>query len=135
MDARTRKLAGLAIIAVGVVLAVLGGLADQIGIGANDESEIGGKQVAALVVGVLLIAAGAVLATVLAKDTGEPGATAEVGDAADAIATPASGTPLTDVADDNDAESDDVAPDDDESDDAAEPSAEAEPVEATDSSD
>jgi drug/metabolite transporter (DMT)-like permease len=116
LDARTRKLAGLAIIVVGIVLAIVGGLADQVGIGANDEGEMGGKQIAALVVGLLLIAGGAVLATVLAKDAGEATTSgAGVGEAADASATPAAGTPVTDS--------------------AAEPSAAAEPVEATGSSD
>jgi len=122
LDARTRKLAGLAIIVVGIVLAIVGGLADQVGIGANDEGEMGGKQIAALVVGLLLIAGGAVLATVLAKDTGEAAVTSESGDAADATATPAAGTPVTDIDD-----SDDTA--------AAESSAAAEPVEAAGSSD
>jgi hypothetical protein len=122
VDARTRKLAGLAIAAVGVVVAVVGGLADQIGIGANDEGEMGGKQIAALVVGVLLVIGGIVLATVLAKDDAG-GGRAEPADAApapavdaasaDTTATPAAGTPVVD----------------------AEP-ADAEPVEAaTDSSD
>jgi hypothetical protein len=122
VDARTRKLAGLAIAAVGVVVAVVGGLADQIGIGANDQGEMGGKQIAALVVGVLLVIGGIVLATVLAKDDAGGGraepadaAPAPVVDAAsaDTTATPAAGTPVVD----------------------AEP-ADAEPVEAaTDSSD
>src|SRR6266508_6140604 len=73
MDARTRKLVGLAVVAVGIVLAVVGGLADQIGIGANDDGDMGGKQIAALLVGLVLIVAGAVMATVLAKDTGDGG--------------------------------------------------------------
>jgi hypothetical protein len=120
LDAHTRKLAGLAIIVVGIVLAIVGGLADQVGIGANDEGEMGGKQIAALVVGLLLIAGGAVLATVLAKDTGDATTSgsesgSDVGAAADASATPAAGTPVTEG--------------------AAEPSAAAEPVEATGSSD
>ena len=113
MDARTRKLAGLAIIAVGLVVAVVGGLADQVGIGANDEGEMGGKQIAALVVGLLLIAAGAVLATVLAKDTATAGDTAAArAAAADATATPAAGTPVVEAADaadgDDTAESDEA---------------------------
>jgi hypothetical protein len=120
LDARTRKLAGLAIIAAGIVIAIVGGLADQVGIGANDDSEIGGKQIAALVVGLLLIVGGAVLATVLAKDTGEAeapagsGEAAEAAEAADVTTTPAAGTPVTE---------------------AVESSAEAEPVEVSESSD
>jgi hypothetical protein len=137
MDARTRKLAGLAIIAVGIVLAVVGGLADQVGIGANDEGEMGGKQIAALVVGLLLVVAGAVLATVLAKDKGgadTPSAdTAEA--EADATATPAAGTPVVDDTDaaDTDAADETVEADGDtaESDEAEE----GERVEVTDSSD
>jgi len=111
LDARTRKLAGLAIIAVGLVVAVVGGLADQVGIGANDEGEMGGKQIAALVVGLLLIAAGAVLATVLAKDTATAGDTAPARPAAaDATATPAAGTPVVEAADAADAaDGDDTA--------------------------
>lgn len=110
MDARTRKLAGLAIIAVGFVVAIVGGLADQVGIGANDEGEMGGKQIAALVVGLLLIAAGAVLATVLAKDTGTAGDTAAARpSAADATATPAAGTPLVEALDTDAADGDDTA--------------------------
>jgi hypothetical protein len=100
VDARTRKMAGLALIAVGIVLAVVGGLADQVGIGANDDGDMGGKQLAALVVGLLLIVAGAVVATVLAKDAGDgaatTGATIGSADTSD-TATPAAGTPVTEA--------------------------------------
>ena len=132
MDARTRKLAGLAIAAVGIVLAVVGGLADQVGIGANDEGEIGGKQIAALVVGLLLVAGGIVLATVLAKDPsgGDAGtngavdaaATAGTAGADEADPTPAAGTPVTEAAE----PPAEVEP---------EPETEAEPVEAADGGD
>lgn len=126
MDARTRKLAGLALAAVGVVLAVVGGLADQIGIGANEDGEMGGKQVAALVVGVLLVIGGIVLATVLAKDAGAADG-GDTGDAATAAGTdgtdgtgatdtPAAGTPVAETTD-------------------AAVASGSEPVETTDSSD
>jgi hypothetical protein len=101
VDARTRKLAGLAIAAVGIVLAIVGGLADQVGIGANDDGEMGGKQIAALIVGLLLVAGGIVLATVLAKDAGGDAGTDEgagaVG-AGESDPTPAAGTPVTEAA-------------------------------------
>ncbi len=51
-----RLLAG-ALILVGVALALVSGLGDLIGIGA-EESTFGWKQIAGLVVGVLLLAAG-----------------------------------------------------------------------------
>jgi hypothetical protein len=62
VDARTRRFVGWVVAAVGVVIAVLGGLADQIGLGGEGPDEFGTKQVAALVVGLVLIAAGIALA-------------------------------------------------------------------------
>jgi hypothetical protein len=130
VDARTRKMAGLAIIAVGIVLAVVGGLADQVGIGANDEGDMGGKQIAALVVGLLLIAAGIVVAMVLAKEGDEGDAVASSGPAVAAgtgsDVTPAAGTPLVEV--------DEVDEVEEATDDAA-GAAEAEPAEVTESGD
>jgi hypothetical protein len=73
-------MAGLVIVAVGIVLGVVGGLADQIGIGANDSGDMGGKQIAALVVGVVLVVVGIVLATVLAKDAPASSDSASAGD-------------------------------------------------------
>jgi hypothetical protein len=133
VDARTRKMAGLALIAVGIVLAVVGGLADQVGIGANDSGDMGGKQIAALVVGLVLVVAGIVVATVLAKD-GAGAAVPESGDAdataaAQTAATPAAGTPVVEV----EPEPEPVEPEPVEAEPAAE--VEAEPVEVADAAD
>ena len=62
MDARTRKLAGWAIAAVGLIIAIIGLLADQIGLGSDDDASMGGRQLAALIVGVVILAAGVALA-------------------------------------------------------------------------
>lgn len=63
MDADTRKLAGWIVAAVGLVIAVIGGFADQIGLGEEGPGEgFGGRQVAALVVGLVILAAGLGLA-------------------------------------------------------------------------
>lgn len=59
MDERTRKMVGLALVAVGAVIAVVGLLADTLGIGAEGADGMGGKQIALLVVGVLVAAGGA----------------------------------------------------------------------------
>jgi hypothetical protein len=52
-----RKLLAVALVVVGVLLALVSGLGDTIGIGA-EEGTFGWKQVAGLVVGVALVAAG-----------------------------------------------------------------------------
>jgi hypothetical protein len=62
VDARTRVMAGWALAAVGLVVALIGGLADQIGIGGDGPNEFGGKQVAALIAGLVFAVAGLVLA-------------------------------------------------------------------------
>jgi hypothetical protein len=117
-------MAGLAIIAVGIVLGVVGGLADQVGIGANDSGDMGGKQIAALVVGLVLVVAGIVVATVLAKDGGA-GAAAPAATAAETAETPAAGTPVVELTEP--ADSTESA--------GSEPVAEAEPVEVADTAD
>jgi hypothetical protein len=61
VDARTRRMAGWVVAAVGAVVAVMGGLADQIGLGGDGDS-FGSKQVAVLVIGIVLAAAGLALA-------------------------------------------------------------------------
>ncbi len=66
MDARTRKLVGWAVAALGAVIAVVGVLADSLGMGGEGPDEFGPKQVAALVMGLVLIVVGlafAVLST------------------------------------------------------------------------
>jgi hypothetical protein len=62
VDANARRLAGFVLAAVGAVVAVVGGLADQIGLGGDGPDEFGGKQVVALIVGLVLVAAGLALA-------------------------------------------------------------------------
>jgi hypothetical protein len=63
VDPRTRKLAGWAVAAAGVVIALVGVFADSLGIGANEGgSELGGRQIAALVVGLVILAVGLAVA-------------------------------------------------------------------------
>jgi sulfite exporter TauE/SafE len=62
VDSRTRRTAGWAVVGLGVVVAVVGGLADQLGLGGDGPDEFGAKQVAAVVVGVVLIVAGLAVA-------------------------------------------------------------------------
>lgn len=63
MDALKRTLVGWIIVAAGIVIAIVGGLADQIGLGGSGPDSFGGKQVAALIIGLVIAAAG--LAVVL----------------------------------------------------------------------
>jgi hypothetical protein len=62
VDTRARKLAGWLVVAVGVVIALVGALADQIGLGNGGPDKFGGKQVAALVVGLVIAVVGLVIA-------------------------------------------------------------------------
>lgn len=62
VDAQTRRLVGFAIAAVGVVITFVGLLADQIGVG--DEG-FGPRQVIATIVGLVVLAAGLIVALVL----------------------------------------------------------------------
>jgi len=62
VDARTRRVVGWVIAIVGAVVAIVGGLADQIGLGGEGPDEFGGKQVAALVVGIVLVGVGLAVA-------------------------------------------------------------------------
>lgn len=62
MDARARRLVGWVVVAVGVVVAVVGGLADQLGLGGEGPDEFGPQQVAAVAAGVVLIAVGLAVA-------------------------------------------------------------------------
>jgi hypothetical protein len=71
VDAQTRRIVGWIVVAVGLAIAVLGGLADQIGLGGDGPDEFGGKQVAALIVGLVIAAAGLALA-LLSKGETEP---------------------------------------------------------------
>jgi hypothetical protein len=58
VDARTRKLVGWVITAVGAIVAFLGIFAGVLGIGDDD---FGGLQIAAVIIGVVVAAAGVVL--------------------------------------------------------------------------
>lgn len=62
MDARTRRLAGWAIAAVGAVIAIVGAFADSLGLGGEGPDDFGGKQVAALVVGLVIVVVGLAVA-------------------------------------------------------------------------
>ena len=61
MDAHTRKLAGWAIAAIGVIVVAVGALADQIGLGGEGPDKFAGKQVATVIVGLVIAAAGLAL--------------------------------------------------------------------------
>jgi hypothetical protein len=58
VDDRTRKLAGWVIAAAGAIIAILGALAGPIGLGDDD---FGPLQIAAVIIGVVVAAAGVVL--------------------------------------------------------------------------
>ena len=62
MDTRTRRLAGWLIVAVGAVVALIGVLADKLGLGGEGADKFGGKQVAALVAGLVIAVVGLVIA-------------------------------------------------------------------------
>jgi hypothetical protein len=62
VDARTRKLAGWVIVAIGAIIALVGALADQIGVGEDEGGGFGGRQVAVLVVGLIVVAIGVAVA-------------------------------------------------------------------------
>jgi hypothetical protein len=78
MDPRTRKLAGWVIVAVGLVVAAVGALADQLGLGGEGPDQFGGKQVAALIVGLVIALAGLAL-VFWPRGSTEPGAGAPTG--------------------------------------------------------
>jgi hypothetical protein len=62
VDPRTRKLAGWVIAAVGAVILVVGALADTLGLGGEGPDEFGAKQIAVLVAGLVVLAAGLAVA-------------------------------------------------------------------------
>ncbi|MDJ0498164.1 MAG: hypothetical protein QNJ89_10060 [Acidimicrobiia bacterium] len=61
----SRRSLGFALLAVGLVFAAISSLADQIGIG--DEEAFGWQQIGGLVVGLLVAAAGFVIASLESK--------------------------------------------------------------------
>jgi hypothetical protein len=62
VDPRTRKLTGWVVAAAGVIVAVVGVLADTLGLGGEGGDDFGPKQIIALVIGLVLIGAGLALA-------------------------------------------------------------------------
>jgi hypothetical protein len=79
VDARTRRIAGWVVAAVGVAVAVVGGLADQVGLGGEGPDEFGPKQVVALVVGIVLVALGLALVLWRPPEPVEPSEPVEPG--------------------------------------------------------
>jgi hypothetical protein len=67
VDTRTRKIGGGIIVVVGLVIAVVGAFADSFGLG-GEGTEFGAKQIAMLVVGLVVAALGLVVAFVLKGD-------------------------------------------------------------------
>jgi hypothetical protein len=92
LEALKNNTVGYAIAALGAVVALAGGLADTLGIGADGADGLGGKQLAALLVGLVILAAG--LAVVFLS--GQDAESAETGaaEAADTVADtePAAGS-------------------------------------------
>jgi hypothetical protein len=72
VDARTRRMIGWAVAVVGAAVAVIGGLADQLGIGGDGADDFGPKQVAALVVGIVLVVGGLALALWRPRQADQP---------------------------------------------------------------
>ena len=62
MVARNRRLVGWAVAVAGAVLAIVGGLADQLGLGGDGPDEFGPSQVAAVIAGIVIVLAGLALA-------------------------------------------------------------------------
>ena len=62
VDAHARRLVGWVIVAAGVVIAGVGALADQIGLGGEGPDKFAGKQVAAVIVGLVVAAVGLAVA-------------------------------------------------------------------------
>jgi len=84
LEALKNNTVGYAIAALGAMVALAGGLADTLGIGADGADGLGGKQLAALLVGLVILAAG--LAVVfLSGQEGESGETGAA-EAADTVA-------------------------------------------------
>jgi hypothetical protein len=61
LEVLKNKTVGFAVAAVGVIVALVGLLADQIGVGADGADGMGGKQVAMLIFGLVIVAAGAAI--------------------------------------------------------------------------
>lgn len=62
MDERSRRLVGWVVAAIGAVVAVVGGLADQLGLGGEGPDEFGPQQWAAVIAGLVILAVGLAVA-------------------------------------------------------------------------
>ena len=75
MEALKKNTVGYAVAAFGALVALVGGLADTLGIGAEGADGLGGKQLALLLVGLVILAAGLAVVFLSAQE-GELGETA-----------------------------------------------------------
>jgi hypothetical protein len=92
VEALKKNTVGYAVAALGAVVALVGGLADTLGLGAEGADGLGGKQLALLLVGLVILAAGLAVVFLSGQETegdadteeteGETGA--EVPESADA---------------------------------------------------
>ena len=87
MEALKNNTVGYAIAALGAVVALAGGLADTLGIGADGADGLGGKQLAALLVGLVILAAGLAVVFLSGQDADSDETVAA--EAADPVADPA----------------------------------------------
>ncbi len=62
MDERSRRLVGWVVVAVGAAVAVVGGLADQLGLGGEGPDKFGPQQWAAVLAGLVIAAIGLAVA-------------------------------------------------------------------------
>jgi len=87
LEALKNNTVGYAIAALGAVVALAGGLADTLGIGADGADGLGGKQLAALLVGLVILAAGLAVVFLSGQDADSDETVAA--EAADPVADPA----------------------------------------------
>jgi nitrate/nitrite transporter NarK len=72
LEVLKNKAVGFAVAAVGIVVALVGLFADQLGIGGKGSDQIGGKQVAMLIFGLVIVAAGAAIVFMASSGTSSP---------------------------------------------------------------
>ncbi|HEY8543807.1 MAG TPA: hypothetical protein VIL36_02125 [Acidimicrobiales bacterium] len=111
MEALKNNTVGYAIAAIGAVVALAGGLADTLGIGAEGADGLGGKQLAALLVGLVILAAGLAVVFLSGQDeeSGDAGESSAAADAAPAEDSSAADSSDADSGDaDGEAESSDA---------------------------
>jgi hypothetical protein len=61
MSASTRRIVGYVIVGVGIVIAIVGAFADQLGLGGDGKDRFGGKQWGALIAGIVIVVIGLVV--------------------------------------------------------------------------